>query len=134
MVHEENNDGSGDNQDNTDGNSKKAEDVKTEILSNLKSMMPGESLGIGCSSFINLDFLSGRRSFVNGAGSRNMVDDNSEVGSGDTQDDPDPNRKKADDAKEKILSHVKSIMPGESHGEWYFSYIELALSWVNDYS
>ena len=51
---------------------------------------------------------------MNGAGSRTMVDDNSDVGSGDTQDNPDPNRRKADDAKVEILSNVKSMMPGES--------------------
>ena len=54
MVDEESNEGSGDNQDNTDGYRNKAEDIKTEILSNVQSMMPGEHLGIGWSTFTNL--------------------------------------------------------------------------------
>ena len=46
MVGEDYNEGSGDTHDNTDVTRNKAEDAKTGILSNLKSMMSGEAPGI----------------------------------------------------------------------------------------
>ena len=58
--------------------------------------------------------LLGRRSFVNRQGNRNMVDEDYNEGSGDTQDNTDVTRNEAEDAKMGILSNLKSMMSGEA--------------------
>ena len=58
-------------------------------------------------------FLIGRRSFVNEASNRNMVGDGSNKRSGDTGDNTNAGRNKAEDTKMNILSNIQSLMPGE---------------------
>ena len=58
-------------------------------------------------------FLIGRRSPVKEASNRNMMGDGSNKRPGDTGDNTNAGRNKAEDTKRNILSNIQSMMPGE---------------------